>query len=78
MGLVNFLRSTAGRVLSVLAGFALIVYGAIQVSLVGLILMMVGVVPAVTGLAGICLRENVSRRRNVTRAVQGRRREGRA
>jgi hypothetical protein len=36
-------------------GFALIVYGSILASLVGLVMMMVGMVPAVTGLVEMCL-----------------------
>ena len=57
MAFVNFVRSTAGRVLRVIAGFTLIVYGSTHASLVGLVLMMIGVVPLVTGLAGIYLGE---------------------
>ena len=36
-------------------GFALIACGSMLASLVGLVLMMVGMVPAVTGLVDICL-----------------------
>ena len=57
MAVVTFFQSTRGRVVGVLAGIALVVYGAMQVSLVGLVLMMVGIVPSVMGLAGICLPE---------------------
>jgi hypothetical protein len=57
MAFVNFLRSTAGRMLRVIAGLALIAYGSTHASLVGLVLMMIGVVPVVTGLAGIYLGE---------------------
>jgi hypothetical protein len=57
MAFVNFLRSTRGRLGGVLVGFALIGVGAMHVSLAGLILMMVGMVPSVMGLAGICLSE---------------------
>ena len=52
MALVTFVRSPRGRLFGVLAGFTVIVYGAMQVSLAGLILMMVGIAPAVMGLAG--------------------------
>ena len=57
MAFINFFRSTAGRVLRVIAGLALIVYGNTHASLVGLVLMMIGVVPVVTGLADIYLLE---------------------
>jgi len=60
MAFINFFRSTAGRVFRVMAGFALIVYGSTHASLVGLVLMMIGVVPIVTGLAAICLIEGRS------------------
>lgn len=49
--------------LRIAVGFALIVYGATHVSLVGLVLMMVGMVPAVTGLAGVCRVGEVAKRR---------------
>jgi hypothetical protein len=52
MWFVRFMRSMPGRVLQVATGLALIVYGSTQGSLFGLVLMMVGMVPAVTGLAG--------------------------
>lgn len=78
MALVNFLGSTPGRVLRLVVGVALIVYGATHVSLVGLVLMMVGMVPAITGLAGICLLEEVAKTPDATHAVRGHAREGRA
>jgi len=59
----SFMRSIPGRVLRVAAGFWLIGYGATHPSLFGLVLMMVGMVPAVTGLAGISLCEDVLARR---------------
>jgi hypothetical protein len=55
MILIDFLRSPLGRVARVTVGFALIAYGSILASLVGLVLMMVGMVPAVTGLVDMCL-----------------------
>ena len=57
MGLIRFLTSMPGRILKVAIGFWLIVYGGQQASMWGLVLMMIGVVPAVTGIAGICLIE---------------------
>ena len=59
MVLVNFLRSTPGRVVRVAVGVGLIAYGGTHMSLLGLVLMMIGMVPAVTGLADICLLEEV-------------------
>jgi hypothetical protein len=55
MAVIDFLRSPLGRVARVTVGFALIAYGSILASLVGLVLMMVGMVPAVTGLVDMCL-----------------------
>jgi hypothetical protein len=69
MTIIDFLRSTQGRVFRVALGLALIAYGATHVSLTGLVLMMVGMVPAVTGIAGICLLEEIVKsreRRHVT------------
>lgn len=78
MAFVKFLRSTPGRVLRVFVGFVLIAYGATQVTLVGLILMMVGVIPTVTGLASLCLPDEVARTREAAEAMRGRTRERRA
>ena len=55
MTVIDFLRSPLGRVARVMIGIALIAYGTILASLVGLVLMMVGMVPAVTGLVDMCL-----------------------
>ena len=55
MTVSNFLRSPLGRVARVTVGLALIAYGSSLASLVGLVLMMVGMVPAVTGLVDMCL-----------------------
>jgi hypothetical protein len=55
MTVIDFVRSPLGRITRVTIGFALIAYGSILASLVGLVLMMVGMVPAVTGLIDICL-----------------------
>jgi hypothetical protein len=59
MSLITFLRSPLGRVLRVAVGIALIGYGTVHPSLAGLVLMLVGIVPAVTGAAGICLLEEL-------------------
>ena len=58
-----FLRSTSGRVLRVAAGLSVIAYGGWHPSLPGLVLMMVGMVPTVTGLAGICLLDEMREKR---------------
>ncbi|OFW13427.1 MAG: hypothetical protein A3F70_11100 [Acidobacteria bacterium RIFCSPLOWO2_12_FULL_67_14] len=74
---IDFLRSTTGRIGRVAVGLALIAYGATHPSLVGLVLMMIGIVPAVTGLAGVCLLEEVVKGREA-RLLRRRPREGRA
>jgi len=78
MAFIDFLRSTPGRVLRVVVGFALIAYGGTQGSLFGLILMMVGMVPTVTGVAAICLLEEIVKTREVRSVTRGHPREGRA
>ena len=78
MAFVNFLRSTAGRVLRVIAGLALIAYGSTHASLVGLVLMMIGMVPMVTGLAGIYLIEEVIKTGGARQVPARRPREHRA
>jgi|SoiMethySBSTD1v2_1073268.scaffolds.fasta_scaffold291353_2 DUF2892 family protein len=56
MSVIAFLKSPLGRAIRVTIGFALIVYGSILArSLAGLVLMMVGMVPAVTGFVDMCL-----------------------
>jgi len=57
MRAARFLRSTPGRLLGLGVGLSLIVYGGTHPSLAGLVLMMVGMVPLVTGFAGICLHD---------------------
>ena len=56
---VKFMRSVPGRVVRVAFGLWLIAYGTTHASLLGLVLTLVGIVPAVTALAGICLLEEV-------------------
>lgn len=75
MWVISFMRSTPGRVLRVAFGCWLIVYGATHASLLGLVLMMVGTVPLVTALAGICLIEEVVRGMRAHRAPASRPRE---
>lgn len=59
MTFIRFLRSVPGRVLRIVIGLLLMMYGATQASMVGLIMMIVGMVPAVTAIAGVCLIEEV-------------------
>lgn len=61
--------------LRVTLGFALIVYGGANGSLAGLVLMMAGIVPAVTGLADII--ENVLDGRGTKENPRGRAPAGR-
>jgi len=55
MSFIEFMRSTPGRFVRVVLGVGLILYGALKASVLGLVLMMIGIVPAVTGIAGVCL-----------------------
>jgi hypothetical protein len=75
MWFVRFLKSMPGRALRVGLGLSLIAYGGTHASLLGLVLMMVGMVPAVTGLAGICLIEEVIRSTRTSHLPVGQRRE---
>jgi hypothetical protein len=59
-------------------GVWLIAFGATHPSLFGLVLMMVGIVPAVTGFAGISLIEEVMKGRRAPGLPAGRPREHRA
>lgn len=72
MSVIRFLRSRLGRVLRIAAGVALIAYGTTHPSQMGLVLMLVGIVPLVTGIAGICLFEELARvRTRRTRSALG-------
>jgi hypothetical protein len=51
MRVAGFMRSTPGRVTQVVAGGALLWYGAVQVTLFGLCLMMLGMLPLVAGIS---------------------------
>ena len=79
MRVLTFMRSTAGRLVKVAVGVWLMVYGVTHASLFGLVLMMVGVVPLVTGAAGICLLDEFVKARQVQhRRPEPRPREHRA
>jgi hypothetical protein len=60
MHFVPFLRSTPGRVTRVAVGCLLVGIGALERSLTGLLLMMIGVVPVVTALANVCLLDDIA------------------
>ena len=61
MWFVNIMKTAAARPLQILVGVVLVTYGGGERSLAGLVLMMVGVVIAVTALAAICLAEEEPR-----------------
>ena len=58
---IRFMQSPAGRITRVVLGVWLMLYGALSGTLFGLVLMMVGMVPAVTGIAGICLLDQIAK-----------------
>ncbi len=66
---IRFMRSTAGRIARVVCGVWLMLYGALSGTLVGLVLMMAGMVPAVTGIAGICLIDEIMKAHRGARHV---------
>ena len=78
MRFIGFMRSVPGRLLRVALGVWLVGFGATHPSLFGLVLMMVGVVPIVTGLAGISLFEEVVKSWPARRPPAGRPSERRA
>jgi hypothetical protein len=55
MQFVNFMNSTAGRAIRVLAGLALMAVGAAVGGTTGVILAVVGLVPLAAGAFGLCL-----------------------
>jgi hypothetical protein len=56
MGFARFMSSTAGRLLRIVAGVALIVIGlAVVHGVGGIILAIVGLVPLVAGLSNVCV-----------------------
>ncbi len=56
MAFTNFMSSTAGRGLRILAGLALIVIGlAVVGGTGGIVLALVGLVPLGAGVANVCL-----------------------
>jgi hypothetical protein len=57
MWFVNVMRSRTARVIKVLLGAWLFAQGPAEYSLGALVMMMIGIVLAVTALAGVCLVE---------------------
>jgi Inner membrane protein YgaP-like, transmembrane domain len=55
MAFARWMNGTAGRTARVIAGAALIALGALVGGAGGLTLAIVGLVPLVAGLAGVCL-----------------------
>lgn len=55
MSFVEFMRSTAGRGLRIVAGIALVVVGISMGGAGGVILAVVGLVPLVAGVFNFCL-----------------------
>ena len=56
MGFVNFMASTAGRIVRVVAGIALIVVGLLVVKdTAGIVVAVIGVVPLAAGLFDFCV-----------------------
>ena len=60
MWFLTFLRSGSGRVFRVVFGAALFWAGIVEGSMTGLLLMMIGLVPIVTGIANVCLIDDVA------------------
>ena len=55
MKFISWMNGTWGRLLRVVAGLALIVGGLVAGGTGGLILAVVGLLPVITGVAGICI-----------------------
>jgi hypothetical protein len=73
MTLIGFMHTPAGRVFRVAIGASLLWYGAGDESLIGLMLMMLGLVPVVTGVIGVCLLDESLREYRKSRARRGNR-----
>jgi len=59
MSILRFLRTVPGRVFRIAFGCGLLAIGVRDATLLGLLLVMVGLVPIVSGLANICLIEDL-------------------
>ncbi len=53
---VTFMQSTTGRILRIVVGIALIALGLLVIQGIwGIVLAVIGLVPLIAGLAGVCL-----------------------
>lgn len=52
---IVFLQSGAGRILRIILGIALIIAGFLVQGASGLIIGLIGAVPLIAGIAGVCL-----------------------
>ena len=56
MGFARFMASTAGRLIRIVAGIALVVVGLfVMGNTLGIILAVVGLVPLLAGIANVCV-----------------------
>jgi hypothetical protein len=56
MGFARFMSSTAGRIIRIVAGIALIVVGLfVMGNVLGTVLAVVGLVPLLAGIANVCV-----------------------
>jgi hypothetical protein len=69
MSFIRFMHAPAGRLLRVAIGALLLWYGAGDESLLGLMAMMLGLVPVVTGIVGVCLVDEIVREYRESRAA---------
>jgi hypothetical protein len=68
MNLARWRRLLIGRVVPTLVGLAFLLVGAHRGDLVGLVMVIVGLVPAVTGVAGVSVFDEVREQRAYYRA----------
>lgn len=61
MRVLEFMRSMPGRILRVAVGLTLLWFGATQATLLGLVLMMMGLIPVVTAALNVCLIDEIAR-----------------
>ena len=69
MWFIQLMRSTPGRIARVVFGVWLMIHGALSGTLFGLVLMMAGMVSAVTGIAGIGLIDEIMKAHRGARHV---------
>ena len=71
MWFLTFMQSPAGRVLRVVVGASLFLYGMFLASLAGLMLMLVGMFVAMSGIVGGCPMATMIRRACAVHAHAG-------